>query len=557
MDVSLELHGAPCSASSVDRLPTEILGHIFKLLWLQTKPHPELDIETWPWYLPVHSFSVHLSHVSRRWRLIALDIPLLWSRVDNRVLPRMHTFFQRSRTSPISLCACLTISLRRSSMCLSNNIPLSCHRHIQRLDIRLEATDIFTQHRLSFPAPLLQVLTLQCVVHKDVQITRCPILFQDEILSLKAMALLSIRHWLPGNRFPDLIHLNISYFFIEELSLTLLTRLLANTPRLESLHLGQVWSYALLDLDIAPPTKSVPLPHLRNLSSSCAPLQAMSALISALTLSKDTRIRIHAAPSQQHTTARENLLPSLDFMKPLTSLELAADGSILYLHAESDDALAAVWIQATWDDRESSVWYDWLGHLHEILVLSAVRTFHVSLRDWTVVPPLLERMTALRALGLMALPDDPLHDLMVPTICATLEPKGPVITCPELFTLSFQCNSLLCTGHILRTVAQRSSADCRIAHVIIDKVHIPHTSSTKADQDHTIEVDESKLASLSLYDGELALLSAYVDDLDVGGGQGICRWEQRHGWEFENEHWRLPAGDRPRCVFPWHSVQDE
>lgn len=281
----------------------------------------------------------------------------------------------------------------------------------------------------------------------------------------------------------------------------------------------------------------------------------MSVLISALVLSKDTRIRIHATPSQQHTTTRENLLPSLHFMKPLTSLELAANGSILYLHAESDDALAAVWIQATWDNRESTVWSNWLGHLHEILALSAIQTFHVPLRDWTVIPPLLGRMTALRALGLMALPDDPLHDLMVPTICATLEPRGHVITCPELFTLSFQCNSLLHAGHILRTVAQRSSADCRIARVIVDKVHIPYTSGTKADWDRTVEVDEGELALLSLYNSKLVLLSAYVNDLDVGGGQGICKWEQRHGWEFENNLWRLPAGDRPRSVFPWHSVQ--
>lgn len=533
--------------SIVDRLPTEILGLVFTLLWLETKPHPQLDIETWPWYHPIHSSVVYISHVCRRWRSVALDLPVLWSRLDDRVPARMRAFLQRSRTLPISLSACLTVSLRGTSACLVESIPQSSYRRLQRLDVRLEAADIFTLPRLSFQAPLLQVLTLQCVIYKHVEIVHHPILFQSETTSLKAMALLHIRHWLPGNRFPNLIHLNISYFFIEELPLTVLTHLLANTPRLESLHLGQVWSYALFDLDLARPPAPVPLPHLRTLSSSCAPLQAMSALISTLVLPKAIRIRIHAAPVQQHTTARDNLLPSLDFMKPLTRLELAADSSKLYLVAESEDTLAALWIQATWEGGEPSVWYDWLGYLHEMFPLPAVRTFQVALRDWTVVPALLERMAALRVLGVMAFPDDAAHELMVPTVCAALARGGPVVACPDLCTLGFQCNSLACTGgHILRMAAQRSDADCRISRIVLDRVHVPRAEEVNG-KDVTLEVD----------DGERASLLVYVDDVDVGEGRGICRWEQRPGWECENEHWRLPVGDEPGCVFPWHSVRGE
>ena len=127
---------------------------------------------------------------------------------------------------------------------------------------------------------------------------------------------------------------------------------------------------------------------------------------------------------------------------------------------------------------------------------------------------------------------------MIPTICATLEHAGPVITCPDLSTLSIQCNSLPCTGHILRMAAQRSDADCRIARLVVDRVRVARAAA---------EHDE-----IAVDDGELASLLVYIDDVEVGMN-GICEWEQRPGWDFENEHWRLPVGDEPRCVFPWQA----
>ncbi|KAI0747246.1 hypothetical protein C8Q80DRAFT_1105471 [Daedaleopsis nitida] len=445
----------------------------------------------------------------------------------------MLAFLQRSRTCSISLSACLSRSLRGTSGCILDSIPPSCHGRLRRLDVRLEASDIFTQLRLHFPAPALQVLTLQCEIYNGVNICHHPTLFQGETTSLKAMALLHVRHWLPGNRFPNLIHLNISYFFMEELPLTVLTHLLANCPRLESLHLGQVWSYARFDLDVAPPARPVQLLNLRSLSSCCATLQAISALIAALILPKDIRIRIHDSPVQQHTTARENILPSLDFMRPLTTLELAADNSRLYLLAESDDGAAAVWIQATWDGREPSVWHDWLGYLHEMLALPAVRTFHVSVRDWTVVPPLLERMTALAGLGIMAIPDDHVHEYMVSAICAVLEHSGP-IACPDLATLSIQLNSTPSIRDIIRMAARRAEYDCTLTHLILDNIHLPGAMQ------ETISLDEH----------EQSALAVYVEDVRIGGG-GICKWEQRSGWDVQVEHWRLPKGDEPHSVFPW------
>ena len=67
--------------SCVDRLPVEILSHIFRLLWHDTAPHPRLDIESWPRYYPVHPSIVYITHVCRRWRELAIGDPAMWKRM--------------------------------------------------------------------------------------------------------------------------------------------------------------------------------------------------------------------------------------------------------------------------------------------------------------------------------------------------------------------------------------------------------------------------------------------------------------------------------------------
>ncbi|RPD53454.1 hypothetical protein L227DRAFT_589330 [Lentinus tigrinus ALCF2SS1-6] len=461
-------------------------------------------------------------------------IPLLWSRIDDRVWPRVLAFLQRSRSVPISVSTCL-----RGGLVDHNLLLKSSQDRLQRLDIRLEAADIFVESRLDFPVPCLEVFTLQCEIYGGVDVKDQPMLFCGETPSLCAMALLHVRHWLPANHFPNLIHLNISYFFMEELPLTVITNLLSNCPRLESLHFGQIWSYLLFDLDLRPPPAPVPLLKLRSLSSSGGTLQSAQALISSLILPRNVRIRIHDAPVQSHTTARENMLPSLTFLAPLTRLELAADSSRLYFLTESEDGAAAVWIQAVWDGGEPSVWYEWLHCLGEMLPLSAIRTLRISLRDWTLLPPL-ERMPSLAVLGVMSFPDDDAPDLMIAAVCAALTPTSDpdgVLPCPNLSTLSFQ----LCAARGLEEVgpmlARRAEKACRLSRLVVDRVRLPRPVGEE------VVLDEDMLYAIG----------NDVDRLDVGEG-GECTWEKRDGWDVDVGYWKLPAGDEARCVFPWQSA---
>lgn len=532
----------PTPVPAIARLPVEILALVFEDVWHYTAPLPRLDIESWPWYGAVDPSVVRISHVSRAWREIALNLPLLWSRVDDRMAARMLTFIDRSRTAPLFLSICLSI--------FHSGIPhgtiysllhVSAHR-LHRLDVRLEALDIFSHPRLDFLAPNLQVLTIECEIYGRVEIVNHPVLFRGETPALKALALLHVRHWLPGNSFPSLAHLNISYFYMEELPIALLAHLLANCPRLESLHLGQIWSYPLLALDLTPPASPVPLPHLRSLSTSCATLQFVAALLAALTLFAPIRIRVHAAPVQSHTNIWDNFLPSLRFMGALAHLEIAADSSRLYLLAEGERS--ALWIQAEFQDNRSSLW---LSGLANTLDLAAVHTLHVACADWSLLPIFLRHMPTLAVLGVMALPQDAMRrDLFQELERALLAVADSSFHCPALSTLSIQSFGM--AEHVRRIAAlaaQRAAAGARIARLVLDTEHLTPAQPPSPLDGFIWEHVRRELAA--------AQTAAHVDVLEVGAG-GVCRWAEPRGWDAPSPYWRLPAGDEPRCAFPWPSA---
>ena len=50
-----------------------------------------------------------------------------------------------------------------------------------------------------------------------------------------------------------------------------------------------------------------------------------------------------------------------------------------------------------------------------------------------------------------------------------------------------------------------------------------------------------------------AWTATHGDVLEVGAG-GVCHWVEPRGWDAPSPYWRLPAGDEPRCLFPWPSA---
>ena len=536
---------APQPPAAIARLPVEILALVFEAVWHATAPHPRLDIEYWPWYCPVHPALVAISHVSRVWRQIALNLPILWSRVDDRMGDRMLAFLDRSREAPLFLSICLSIFHSGIPRPAIHDLLRKAAHRLRRLDVRLEAVDIFSHPRLDFVAPELEVLTIQCEIYSGVTVVNHPLLLCNQTASLRALALLHVRHWLPGNSFPNLIHLNISYIFMEELPICTLAHLLSNCPHLETLHLGQIWSYSLLSLDLTLPPAPVHLPRLRSLVTSCATLQTVAALLSTIVLTAPIRIRVHEAHVQSHTNIWDNFLPPLTFIAPLERLEIATDGSRLYLLAESDRS--AIWIQAEFQGADRATVCQWLPGLPSTLDLSSIRTFHFSCADWSCLPVLVREMPALSVLGTMLPPDnDNQRDLIAALEHALLSPDMPH-RCQALATLSVQGHPVPEHARALALLAVRRAAlGTPLSHLIFARMPVLHPG------DRHSPVDERVWESVRC---ELAPAQAHVQTLEAGSSaRGVCQWEAPGGWDVANPYWRLPEGDEPRCAFPWHAA---
>ena len=526
--------------AAIEGLPVEILAIVFEHVWRLVAPHPRLDIESWPWYRAAHPSLIAISHVCRVWREIALALPTLWSRVDDRIGPRLLAFLDRSRTAPLFLSICLSIHHSGIPTASIHRLLHASGTRLRRLDVRLEALDIFSHARLDFHAPCLEVLTIQCEIYAGVHIVAYPVIFRGQTAALKALALLHVRSWVPGNYFPNLTHLNISYFFMEEIPIASLAHLLSNCPRLEYLHLGQIWSYPLLSLDLTPPPALVRLPFLRNLSASCATLQTMAALLSFLVLTSPIRIRIHAATVQLHTNIWDNVLPSLPFMGPLARLKVAANSTRVFLLAESDATPSALWLQAEFEGARA---HDWLMALGSTLDLAAVSSLDIACADWSLLPALVARMPALASLCVTALPDNEhTHGALLPELDAALLAPGAA---PGLLALTVQCPAHVEFARRVAALAvRRARVGFRIRHLVYDDVCASAPAPAPVS-----DVDMRQWESVR---NVLEVARAHVGALDVGRGEA-CTWTEPAGWDVPNPYWRLPEGDEPRAVFPWRS----
>jgi hypothetical protein len=143
---ALRCRNGPAPFSS---LPTEIIAAIFLLVRSSGRP------------------DIRLAHVCRRWREIALDHPLLWSRLDfTTVTPAGATeILARARMAPLYLDAKVPVSLWDNARFVSFQKELQTHvSHICQL--RISAQPYYLNRTLKgliSPAPTLEKLSISDV----------------------------------------------------------------------------------------------------------------------------------------------------------------------------------------------------------------------------------------------------------------------------------------------------------------------------------------------------------------------------------------------------------
>ncbi|TDL30170.1 hypothetical protein BD410DRAFT_780711 [Rickenella mellea] len=108
---------------SLESLPDELVRMVF-----------QLGSDSYGTSCSDQNFPIHISHVNRRFRCIALQTPCIWSRLDN-FLPRhqLETYIHRSASAKLSIFVNLFESQYRSPSILSDFLKITalhCHRWV-------------------------------------------------------------------------------------------------------------------------------------------------------------------------------------------------------------------------------------------------------------------------------------------------------------------------------------------------------------------------------------------------------------------------------------------
>ena len=171
------------------------------------------------------------------------------------------------------------------------------------------------------------------------------------------------------------------------------------------------------------------------------------------------------------------------------------------------------------------------------LNLTAVCTLHVTCADWSLLAIFLRHMPVLAVLAVMALTQDTMRRGLFQELKRAL-----------LATADPHLQSFGKADHVQRITAlaaRRNTGGARIACLDRDTEHLTRTQPPGPLDGFMRGYIWHELAA--------AWTTTHGDVIEVGAG-GVCRWVEPRGWDAPSPYWRLPAGDEPRCLFPWPSA---
>ncbi|KAI0707900.1 hypothetical protein C8Q76DRAFT_800202 [Earliella scabrosa] len=309
-----------CNArAAIHKLPPEILAHILHYV---RAPESRViqDIRKVYDLTPPPDFKslVRATHVCRQWRSVATNCPSLWSVLPDleTSYPIMDAFFGRSGTLPLEVHISTTgaysgyptqdrnriVALVSSAPdCSCSLLPTVAHS-LKYLEVRSASP----YHRRRDDWPIIT--------------------FSPETPRLHALSLNLRTGASVDDFFPDLAHLRITGGNHKSLRVHALLKLLANTPRLETLYILHTELEHNDDSDALP---TVPLNHLRTLCVDSPGYSGASALMKYLTFPSTTSIQLHRLDVTNHTSLGTVLhLPPL---AELTVLEVAEEPCKLHI----------------------------------------------------------------------------------------------------------------------------------------------------------------------------------------------------------------------------------
>ncbi|KAI0659186.1 hypothetical protein C8Q70DRAFT_126768 [Cubamyces menziesii] len=422
--------------SPIDKLPPEILAQCFEHVKSQFWNNRGNDLQIEYRTLRKHPIEVRplmtITHVCKRWRDVALGTPTLWTNIDDDRPAHIEASLTHSGNAPISV-HLTTKDFSRTALVLST------HGHrIKRLDLTVYPQACFVPPLLQFEAPLLECLTV-CSEAKSPppaeQFTT--MLFRTRVVDkLRALALVGINSWLPGNQFPQLTHLhlsNISGRIILDDTMRHFKHLLLNTPALQYLFVSGLSRGAA----VTSVTDTVRLPALRRLTCTQSTFLSAFRLFALLELPDDAMVRLDM---MECLSATDSILPfqipSRGLLSSLDNLELVSEGEDLHLIAEGPKS--GLWIQA---DSVEDYWGLWLAQLDTMLPMPSIERLLVSVTDPEIIPRLLRQFPRLDRLSVYldeeAFETSDEFQLVLRSLYSVLEEADPVV-CPQLQEFDLQ-----------------------------------------------------------------------------------------------------------------------
>ena len=328
-----------------------------------------------------HSDLVAIGAVCRQWYETIRADPLRWVCVDNHNSCRLQMFTERSSPLP------LTLFLASWS---DVDVLLALREHgtrAKRLHVSYSTKSPCPLEAFSFPAPSLETFILygsdnfnaSADLHVDESL-----LFGTQAHPLRAIAISPVVDWLPGNRFPNLTHLYLSFDLRPSNQLSDILIPLSNSPHLEVVQLARV--PVRLDVRTTHGGNLIVLQHLKHIMFlSGSDFQSSIALLRRLELASTAFVYFDAISVGSSTVADGVVDSSL--LPPwrggdITRLEVGTEYTAMHLLVEGPSS--GIFLRTAPDEYEAApgeYWVQWLFALPAIFPtgLTTVRVARIRL----------------------------------------------------------------------------------------------------------------------------------------------------------------------------------
>ncbi|KAI0757783.1 hypothetical protein C8Q80DRAFT_1265636 [Daedaleopsis nitida] len=531
----------------VSVLPTELLISIFEEV---SDYSPDPDFTARP-RLHYRNPQIVLSHVCRTWRDIAVNIPELWTVVDNADEDRLEVFAARAKHFPLLLY--IDANCDRFMSQVSSDL-------FRRYTPRVRGLVIITHLSpaphpplyLRHPAPQLEFLSISCPMGEArrlqariVAADKFPILFRHRTSGLRGLEIRNVSSWVPGNHFPSLTHLRLSFSNATEIDAQVfLLTILSNTPCLEVLQVTEV-----LQPEASLSSRRIVLPSMRSVSFTEVPLPLSLSVLNALDVPRGALIRLDDVYSPGEAALD---IPSR-LIDGLSRWEVAADGEYLHTVLEDQDSRSGLWIRSTC--ASTSDWTNWLSHLGGVTYpfpLTSIETLHISITNAAgVLPMLLPQMSHLAELAILVNPsccEGPEPIALLRGVCTALAQEDSAC-CPLLRAFAIESNTHdpvdVAYEHILAMAATRARLDRRIERFAIQPRRF-------IEFDPVITPDSIAQAFRDAF----APLEQHVEVVEIvvdGELNRLCPFKMRECWNVPDaeKYWRLVDYEKPHYDLPW------